>query len=184
MKSLRAVFVVSIGLLCALWWAVMPPVFKPEQGVSLESTRLLQCPAGSGLQGKLCNCPEGSNWTGAVCSSAIVSEKAGEARKGQDNLVFARGKVPSLPVALASWPQKLDAINSPFPRVGAVAMIERWEGAEAAQGRLAIVEKVGERSLTIIEGNDLTGELTRHTASGRNLADAVRRLHIAGFYQP
>lgn len=184
MKSLRAAIVVSIGLLCALWWAVMPPVFKAEQGVSLESARQLQCPAGSGLEGKLCSCPTGSNWTGAVCTPAILSEKAGEAKKGQDNLIFARGKVPSLPVELASWPQKLDAINSPFPRVGAVAMIERWEGAEAAQGRVAIVEKVGERSLTIIEGNDLTGELTRHTARGRNLADAVRQLHIAGFYQP
>ena len=66
MKSLRAAIIVSIGLLCALWWAVMPPVFKPEQSASLESTRQLQCPAGSGLEGKLCSCPTGSNWTGAV----------------------------------------------------------------------------------------------------------------------
>ena len=63
-------------------------------------------------------------------------------------------------------------------------MIEHRTGTDAAQGRVAIVEEVGERSLTIIEGNDLTGELTRHTASGRNLAEAVRQLHIAGFYQP
>ena len=184
MTSLRAAIVVSIGVIAALWWAVMPPVFKPEEGGSLGSSRQLQCPEGSRLEGKLCTCPKGSNWTGAVCEAGVVSEKAGAASKGQDNLVFARAKVPTLPVKLASWPQKLEAINSPFPRVGAVAMIEHRTGADAAQGRVAIVEEVGERSLTIIEGNDLTGELTRRTASGRNLAEAVRQLHIAGFYQP
>lgn len=162
----------------------MPPVFKSQEGGPLGSSRQLECPEGSRLEGKLCTCPKGSNWTGAVSEAGVVSEKAGAARKGQGNLVFARGKVPTLPAKLASWPQKLEAINSPFPRVGAVAMFEHRSEIDGVQGRGAIVEEVGERSLTIIEGNDLTGELTRHTASGRNLAEAVRQLHIAGFYQP
>ena len=89
-----------------------------------------------------------------------------------------------MPVKQASWPQKLDAINASFPRVGSVAMIDRASIPGHSEGRLALVEEVGEASLTIIEGNERTGELIRRKASGRNLAEAVRELRIVGYYQP
>ena len=188
MKSLRVAVAVSVALIVALWWAVMPPAFRPDKTVPLETSRQLQCPEGSQLEGKLCTCPQGSSWNGAVCERGgkgkVVSEAIGAAPKGQDPLSYARQKVPTLPVKLASWPQKLDAINASFPRVGSVAVIDRGTTPGAGEGRVALVEEVGESSLTIIEGNETTGELTRRKASGRNRADAVRELRIVGYYQP
>ena len=188
MKTLRVAIVVSLGVIAALWWAVKPPAFKPEQGGLLAASRQLQCPAGSQLEGKLCTCPQGSSWSGTMCQVGgkgnVVSEKIGGAEKGPDQLLLARQKAATLPIKLASWPQKLDAINSSFPRVGSVAMIDRAATPASAEGRVALVEEVGESSLTIIEGNELTGELIRRKASGRNLAEAARELRIVGYYQP
>jgi hypothetical protein len=68
MKTLRTIVVVSIGLIVALGWAVMPPRDKPVIGLPLDISRQAQCPAGSQLEGKLCMCPKGSNWTGSACA--------------------------------------------------------------------------------------------------------------------
>jgi hypothetical protein len=67
MKSLRIAVPAFVGLMLALWWAVMPPRFSPPQGGKLAEQRQLQCPANSRLDGKLCVCAPGSNWSGAAC---------------------------------------------------------------------------------------------------------------------
>ena len=68
MKTVRTMVVVSIGLIVALGWAVMPPEDKPVIGLPLDVSKQLQCPSGSELAGKLCMCPRGSNWTGSACA--------------------------------------------------------------------------------------------------------------------
>ncbi len=67
MNTLRTMVVVSIGVIVALGWAVMPPQDKPVIALPLEASRQLQCPAGSELEGKLCMCPKGSSWNGKAC---------------------------------------------------------------------------------------------------------------------
>jgi hypothetical protein len=67
MKTFRTIVVVSIGLIVALWWAVMPPRDKLVIGLPLDVSKQLQCPAGTELEGKLCMCPKGSNWIGSAC---------------------------------------------------------------------------------------------------------------------
>lgn len=67
MKALRLAVVAFVGIVIALWWAVMPPRFAPPQGGPIGVQQRLQCPPGSVLDGKLCNCPEGSAWTGSAC---------------------------------------------------------------------------------------------------------------------
>lgn len=180
---------VCAGVLGALWWAVTPPRFTPEEGPSISATRQLQCPEGGRLEGKLCACPEGTEWIGTVCEPgssqrAVVSENLGPAREAGNSLAFARTRVPSLPENLNSWPRKMDAINSAFPKPGSVAMIEVPSGLNSQLGHVAIVEAVGDASLTIIEGNYVTGAVTRRTATGSNLAEAARHLRIVGYYQP
>lgn len=62
-------------------------------------------------------------------------------------------------------------------------MIRITDGAYKDVGHVAIVEKVTGNSLTIIEGNYLSGTVTRRTAIGRDLADAERRLFIVGYFK-
>lgn len=189
MNTTRTAIVVAIGLIMALWWAVMPPRFAPEQAGPIGAARQLQCPEGSRLEGKLCVCPDNSAWNGVVCERGakklgVVSHKLGPARDAASSLAFARSKVPSLPGTLTSWPAKLDAINSAFPQAGSVAMIEVVSGRGREAGHVAIVEEVGDSWLTIIEGNYISGEVTRRTAAGKNLADAARQLRIVGYFHP
>lgn len=68
MKTLRIIAVMSIGLIVALWWAVLPPRDLPVIKAPLEVSKQRQCPPGSELDGKLCKCPNGSNWTGSACA--------------------------------------------------------------------------------------------------------------------
>ena len=72
MKSVRLAVVAFVGIVVALWWAVMPPRFAPEQGGRLADQRRGQCPANSHLEGKLCVCAHGSRWTGAACAAVPV----------------------------------------------------------------------------------------------------------------
>ncbi len=69
MKTFRTIVVVSVGLIAALLWAVMPPQDKPVIGLPLEVSAQRQCPAGSELEGKLCMCPKGSIWNGSGCAA-------------------------------------------------------------------------------------------------------------------
>ena len=68
MNSLRAAVVVSVGLIVALWWAVLPPRFEPRPLPRIETQKQQQCPVGSHLEGKLCVCPAGTSWTGSACT--------------------------------------------------------------------------------------------------------------------
>ncbi|MES2323117.1 MAG: CHAP domain-containing protein [Pseudomonadota bacterium] len=76
-------------------------------------------------------------------------------------------------------PYKVKAVSLAVPAPGSVAFIEHRGG-----GRVAVVEAVGENSLTIIEGNYAMGSVTRRTATGKDLADAARQLDIVGYYKP
>ncbi|MES2317824.1 MAG: hypothetical protein V4631_10055 [Pseudomonadota bacterium] len=67
MKSMRIAIVAFVGIVIALWWAVMPPRFAPQEGGRLADQKRMQCPANSHLDGKLCVCAAGSSWTGAAC---------------------------------------------------------------------------------------------------------------------
>jgi hypothetical protein len=68
-NTIRKAVLVCIGLIAALWWAVMPPRITPETGAALETQKQGQCPEGSHLDGKLCVCPKGSNWNGSACAA-------------------------------------------------------------------------------------------------------------------
>ena len=189
MKTLHTAILAGAAVIGALWWAAMPPRFTPEEGVDIALSRQVQCPEVSSLRGKECTCPAGSGWNGALCerglsTPGIVSEHLGPAKVASNSLAFARARVPSLPDNLNSWPRKMDAINSAFPLPGSVAMIEVPSGLNSQLGHVAIVEAVGEASLTIIEGNYITGEVTRRTATGKNLADAAQQLRIVGYFKP
>jgi hypothetical protein len=65
MKTLRTIVVVSVGLIVALWWAVLPPRFEPRPLPRIDAQQ--QCPAGARLEGKQCVCPSGTRWTGSAC---------------------------------------------------------------------------------------------------------------------
>jgi hypothetical protein len=69
MKSIHLAVVAFVGIVFALWWAVMPPRFAPEEGGRLADQKRAQCPANSRLDGKLCVCARGSRWTGAACEA-------------------------------------------------------------------------------------------------------------------
>lgn len=68
MNKIRAASVVAVGVIVALWWAVMPPRPVPETRGPVAASKQLQCPEGTRLQGKQCVCPDGSGWTGSVCA--------------------------------------------------------------------------------------------------------------------
>ncbi len=70
MKSIHTAIVISVGLIVALWWAVLPPRFEPRPLPKLEATQQQQCPPGSILDGKQCVCPAGTSLKGAACTSA------------------------------------------------------------------------------------------------------------------
>jgi hypothetical protein len=67
MNTIRLAVAAFVGLVIALWWAVMPPRFAPPEGGRLADQKHLQCPANSHLDGKLCVCNKGSRWHGAGC---------------------------------------------------------------------------------------------------------------------
>lgn len=186
MKTLPAVLAMSAGLIFALWWSVQPPFHLPEQSTTVRQQRQAQCPANSTANGKHCVCPSGTVWNGASCNPAarphIVSERM-PAEPHADNCVhFARERVPSLPYGLHTWNAKLDVVNSKRPQPGSVAMIRITHGAYKDVGHVAIVEAVSDTSLTIIEGNYVSGTVTRRTATGRDLTDAERQLFIVGYF--
>lgn len=70
MNMIRTAGVVAVGVIVALWWAVLPPRPAPETRGPVAASKQLQCPKGSRLEGKQCVCREGSSWTGAVCAPA------------------------------------------------------------------------------------------------------------------
>ncbi|GEM_PF-2278913 len=191
MRSVSAAIAIAAGLLLALWSSIAPPRYAPSQGASVGQQRQAQCPANSRLEGKLCSCAPGTSWSGTACMQ--VWSSASRSLVGQvlpiqpqaDNCVFfARKLVPSLPYQLNTWQGKLDAVNSTTPKPGSVAMIEITNGRYKDVGHVAIVESVSSNSLTIIEGNYLMGSVTRRTATGKDVADAARLLHIAGYFNP
>lgn len=187
MKTLSAALALCAGLIAALWWSVQPPFHLPEQRGTIREQREAQCPGNSTLSGKQCVCAAGTVWDGARCKEArghIVSERL-PAEPHADNCVFfARKRVPSLPYGLQTWQGKLNVVNSRRPEPGSVAMIRITHGAYKDVGHVAIVEAVSDNSLTIIEGNYVSGTVTRRTATGRDLADAERQLFIVGYFSP
>lgn len=187
MKTLSSILALSAGLIIALWWSVQPPFHLPEQGASVRAQRAAQCPGNSVLAGKQCVCPDGTVWNGAGCIAVvrahIVSERLLAEAHADNCVFFARKRVPSLPYGLQTWKGKLEAVNSRRPEPGSVAMIRITHGAYRDVGHVAIVEKVTGNSLTIIEGNYLSGTVTRRTATGRDLADAERQLFIVGYFK-
>jgi hypothetical protein len=68
MKSMRLAVIAFVGIVVALWWAVMPPRLTPPQGGRIAEQKRLQCPANSALEGKLCVCATGTRWNGASCA--------------------------------------------------------------------------------------------------------------------
>ena len=62
MNSRRIAVAAFVGIVIALWWAVMPPHCAPPQGGPIAEQRRLQGPANSQLNGKQCVCAEGSRW--------------------------------------------------------------------------------------------------------------------------
>lgn len=68
MKTIRTAVVVSVGLIVALWWAVLPPRFEPQALPSVAAQKAQQCPPGSQLEGKQCVCPAGTTLHGSSCS--------------------------------------------------------------------------------------------------------------------
>ena len=76
MKSLHLAVAAFVGIVIALWWAVMPPRFAPPQGGPIAEQRRMQCPPGAVLRGKLCTCPQGSQWTGSACASRSAPVEA------------------------------------------------------------------------------------------------------------
>lgn len=191
MKSVSPIAAVGAGLVLALWWAAAPPFHAPPQAPDVARSRQAQCAGNSYLEGKLCRCPSGTSWSEDRCVQPWSSAQHGVRMERlppephADNCVFfARKRVPSLPYKLNTWKGKLAAVNSTTPRPGSVAMIEVGAGKYRDVGHVAIVESVSENSLTIIEGNYLMGTVTRRTATGKDVADAARQLHIAGYYAP
>lgn len=191
MKSVSTIAALGAGLLVALWWAAAPPFHTLSQAPAVAQTRQAQCPGNSRLEGTLCTCPAGTSWSEDMCvqvwssTQHVVRMERLSPEPHADNCVFfARRRVPSLPYKLNTWKGKLAAVNSITPRPGSVAMIEVGAGKYKEVGHVAIVESVSENSLTIIEGNYLMGSVTRRTATGKDVADAARQLHIAGYYAP
>ena len=70
MKAIRTIVVVSIGVIAALYWAVMPPRDQPQVGPPRSGSKKLQSPGGSRVEGKLCMCAPGSAWNGSECATA------------------------------------------------------------------------------------------------------------------
>jgi hypothetical protein len=68
MKAIRTAVVVSVGLIVALWWAVLPPRFEAKPLPGLDVSKAQQCPLGTKLEGKQCVCPAGTSWSGSACS--------------------------------------------------------------------------------------------------------------------
>ena len=68
MKTIRTAVVVAVGLIVALWWAVLPPRFEAKPLPPLDVSKVQQCPQGSTLEGKQCVCPAGTAWSGSACS--------------------------------------------------------------------------------------------------------------------
>lgn len=68
MKTIGTAVIVSVGLIVALWWAVLPPRFDPRPLAPVAVQKAQQCPRGSQLDGKQCVCPVGTTWSGSACS--------------------------------------------------------------------------------------------------------------------
>lgn len=70
MKSIHTAIVISVGLIVALWWAVLPPRFEPRPLPRVDASQQRQCPPGASLDGKQCVCPPGTALKGAACVRA------------------------------------------------------------------------------------------------------------------
>lgn len=68
MKVILTAVVVSVGLIVALWWAVLPPRFDARPLLPVDVQKAQQCPQGSELDGKQCTCPAGTSWSGSACA--------------------------------------------------------------------------------------------------------------------
>jgi hypothetical protein len=68
MNAIRTAAAVSVGLIVALWWAVMPPRDETKAAPGIASTKQQQCPKGSLLRGKYCVCPPGKSLNGGACT--------------------------------------------------------------------------------------------------------------------
>ncbi len=73
MNAIHATVCVAVGLIVALWWAVLPPRLEPAPLPRIE-TQKQQCPIGSRLEGKVCVCPTGTSWTGSTCTLLSSAE--------------------------------------------------------------------------------------------------------------
>ncbi len=80
MNSIRTAVVVSVALIVALWWGVMPPRSEPKAARPVAESRQQQCPAGSKLEGKLCVCPAASSWNGSGCAPSAADRSADRRR--------------------------------------------------------------------------------------------------------
>lgn len=109
-------------------------------------------------------CPANSVLEGKLC----VCPEGSEWKNASCTAVWT-GSARLLPVA---------------PKAGSVARMERVVGDFSGTGNIAIVEAVDDVSMTIIEGDEHTGAMTRRTASGRDAADAARKLGIVGYVHP
>ena len=186
MKAILATTVLCWSLMAALWWHVKA---SPTWLAARQIAPL--CPANSTLRGDVCLCDRGTRLVGQAClpvwrsnAPGVTAEQLGVQPHADNCVFFARQRVPSLPYGLGTWRGKLHAINSRAPRVGSVAMIAIASGPYRDIGHVAIVEAVTRDSLTIIEGNWMSGHVTRRVASGKNAEEAARLLKIAGYYRP
>ena len=136
-------------------------------------------------------CPQNTVWNGSACSSntnqsaqlGVRTETLGSAPNSGNCVLFARQYVPSLPYGLEFWSPKVAIINTNSPSTGSVAIIQ-VSGQYAQNGHVAIVQAVTSNAITILEAHYQGNDVTRRTATGRDLNDAMSMLNIRGFYRP
>lgn len=92
---------------------------------------------------------------------------------GQNCVMYARSKVPSLPYGLFTFEQKKRIETNSKPKEGDVAIIrtnQKW-------GHVAVVTYVGKRHITIKESNWWSGYVSeRH--------DTPQALRVHGYFRP
>ena len=110
-----------------------------------------------------------------------------QARHGDNCVAFIRAdmKIRLPDVDLTTWQAKQAIVNvRTNPRYGDVAIIAVPTGGAAPYGHLAMVTDVTASSITIVEGNFKSGQVTERRATGKSIADAQSQLRIYGFYRP
>lgn len=85
---------------------------------------------------------------------------------------------------LTYWEAKRSAINvRGTPRRDDIAMIPLASGQYQYNGHVALVYEVSSTSITILEANWRSNQVTMRRATGRNTAAAAAVLNIAGYYR-